>query len=272
MSDNLEPEPSDERGGGEGDAPPVDAAAFARARTLVQSATSITVLTGAGISTDSGIPDFRGPDGVWTLSPDAEMMSNIETYLAEEDVRRRAWRHRATSEMWTAVPNPGHDAVVALERQGRLRCVVTQNIDGLHHAAGTHPELIVEVHGSVRDGVCTDCDYQVPIEVVLERVRGGDDDPRCPTCGGILKSSTVLFGEQLPHGAMRQAFDALVNSDLLIAVGTTLTVFPVASLVPEAVRGGVPVVIVNGGPTDMDDIVDVVVRGSISEVLGQLVT
>ena len=244
---------------------------FQRARRLVVSAQSISLLTGAGISTDSGIPDFRGPQGVWTVSPDAEMMSNIDTYLTNEEVRKKAWQHRVSSDLWEAVPNPGHDAVVALERQGRLRCVVTQNIDGLHHAAGTDPDLIVEVHGSVRDAVCTGCDYRVPIELALERVRNGDDDPRCPECGGILKSSTVLFGENLPEDAMPRALDALRGSDLLIAIGTTLSVYPVAALVPAANQLGVPVVIVNGGPTDMDELADVVVRGSISEVLSALV-
>lgn len=246
--------------------------AYDRARALVERATSITVLTGAGISTDSGIPDFRGPTGVWTVSPDAEMMSNISTYLSNDEVRKKAWKHRAESDLWEAVPNPGHDAVVELERQGRLSAVITQNIDGLHHAAGTSPHLIVEVHGSVRDAVCTECDYRVPIELALERVRSGEDDPRCPECDGILKSSTVLFGENLPEDAMPRALDALRNSDLLIAVGTTLSVFPVAGLVPAAARNGIPVIIVNGGPTDMDEVATVVVRGSISEVLVDLVS
>jgi len=255
------------------DDPPADfEESFARARALVERATAITVLTGAGISTDSGIPDFRGPSGIWTVSPDAEMMSNISTYLSDEAVRKAAWRHRVDSDLWDAVPNPGHDAVVALERQGRLRAVVTQNIDGLHHAAGTSPGLIVEVHGSVRDAVCTGCDYRVPIEVALERVRNGEEDPRCPECGGILKSSTVLFGENLPEDAMPRGLDALRSSDLLLAVGTTLSVYPVAGLVPAAARLGLPVVIVNGGPTEMDDVADVLVRGSISEVLVALVS
>lgn len=245
--------------------------AFARAAELVAGARAVTVLSGAGISTDSGIPDFRGPDGVWTVDPDAEMMSNIERYLADPDVRRRAWQHRARSQLWDASPNDGHFAVAALEQQGRLRAVVTQNIDGLHHAAGTSPDVLVEVHGSVRDVVCTSCEYRAPIAVALERVLAGEEDPPCPDCGGILKSSTVLFGEPLPAGAMHAAVTAVATSDLLIAVGTTLGVYPVNQLVPTARQYGVPVLIVNGSPTEMDELADVVVRGGISEVLTALV-
>ena len=245
--------------------------AFARALELVAGAGAVTVLSGAGISTDSGIPDFRGPDGVWTVDPDAEMMSNIERYLTDPEVRRRAWQHRASSQLWDASPNDGHDAVVALERQGRLRAVVTQNIDGLHQAAGSSPELVVEVHGSVRDVVCTACDYRAPIAVALDRVLAGEEDPPCPDCGGILKSSTVLFGEQLPADAMSRALAAVAVSDLLIAVGTTLGVYPVNQLVPTAAQHGVPVLILNGSPTEMDELAEVVVRGDISALLTALV-
>jgi NAD-dependent deacetylase len=231
----------------------------------------VTVLTGAGISTDSGIPDFRGPQGVWTRDPKALRTSNLRDYLEDEDVRRAAWRNRLASPTWAAVPNAGHLALVALERQGRLRAVLTQNIDGLHLLAGHSPELVVELHGTMRGVVCWSCGKQGPMGPTLERVSAGDPDPRCLTCGGILKSTTVSFGQPLDPMAIRKAGEAAADCDVLLAVGSTLAVNPAAGLVPRAASHGAVVVIVNAGPTAYDDIADVVVNGSISEVLPDLV-
>ena len=242
----------------------VDAAA-----ALVSAAGPLAVLTGAGISTDSGIPDFRGPQGVWTLNPEAERASNIDVYMVEPEVRKANWRVMAGG-LWDGVePNIGHRALAELDRRGGLDTLVTQNVDGLHLMAGTDPERIVEVHGTVRRSMCLGCGEQNDIEVVLERVRSGDEDPRCTrsACGGLLKRATVSFGQALFPGDMERADEAARRCDLLLAVGSTLGVYPVAAMVPMAVRHGAAVVVVNGSPTEMDHLADVVVRGSISEAL-----
>ncbi len=239
------------------------------AAELISTAGPLAVLTGAGISTDSGIPDFRGPQGVWTLNPEAERASNIDVYMAEPEVRKANWRVMAGG-LWDGVePNVGHHALVELDRRGGLDTLVTQNVDGLHLMAGTDPGRIVEVHGTVRRSMCLGCGEQNDIEVVLERVRSGDEDPRCtrPACGGLLKRATVSFGQALFPGDMERVDEVARRCDLLLAVGSTLSVYPVAAMVPVAVRHGAAVVVVNGSPTEMDHLADVVVRGSISDVL-----
>jgi len=249
---------------------PNSADAFDQAHELLANAASVAVLTGAGISTDSGIPDFRGEEGVWTKNPDAELYSTIDVYLSNPEVRAAAWNHRATSTMWDAEPNAGHLACVALERQGRLHTLVTQNIDGLHLLAGNSPDQVVEIHGSIRGAMCVACDWTGPIEEVIGRVLAGEADPPCVQCGGILKSTTVLFGQTLPPGAMEAAAKAAFDSDVLLAVGTTLGVTPVNNMVRFASSSGRPVIILNGGPTEMDSLATAVIRGSISEVLPAL--
>lgn len=241
-----------------------------RARGIVGASERIVVLTGAGISTDSGIPDFRGPDGVWTRNPEAEKYSTIHYYLADPELRRRAWQHRLANPAWAAEPNPGHRALVDLERTGRLHLLVTQNIDGLHQRAGSTPDLVVEMHGSIHRAHCVGCGWQGPMDPVLDRIRAGEADPPCDLCGGILKSTTVFFGENLDEANLDRAFGAVGTCDLLLAVGSTLSVYPVAALVPTAAGVGARIVIVNGGPTEQDDVADVVVRGPISQVLPQL--
>lgn len=242
-----------------------------RAANLLSSAERIVALTGAGISTDSGIPDFRGPDGVWTRDPDAEKYSTITYYLADPEIRRRAWQHRLANPAWTAQPNPGHQALVDLERSGRLDLLVTQNLDGLHVRAGNDPSTVVEVHGSIRSARCVSCDWRGSMTDVLERVRQGEADPPCEVCGGIVKSGTVFFGESLDPDDLQRSFDAASRCDLLICIGTSLQVYPVADMVPTALRAGARLVIVNAESTPFDDAADEVVRGSISEVLPEMV-
>ncbi len=246
-------------------------AEFARARSLLADARRVVVLTGAGISTDSGIPDFRGPDGVWTRDPEAERLSTIDVYMSERSVRERAWRRRMDHPAWAADPNAGHLAIRDLDLQGRLRLLVTQNIDGLHLAAGHDPDRVVQVHGSLPEVHCTRCDWSGPTIEVLDRVRSGEADPPCPACGGILKPRIVFFGESLVESDIARAFDAAGEGDVLLAVGTTLSVYPVARMVPIAAAADIPVVIVNGEATDMDFMATAVVRGGISEVLPLLV-
>jgi NAD-dependent deacetylase len=254
--------------------------ALVRAAALVAEARKVVVLTGAGISTDSGIPDFRGPQGVWTKDPSAERLATIEAYVSDPEVRRRAWRNRRESTTWSAQPNAGHRALVALENRGTLLLLVTQNVDGLHHAAGSDPARVVEIHGTMREVVCLVCDDRHPAEVALARVADGEDDPRCrarpsgpdgPECGGLLKSATISFGQSLVPGDLRRAEEAAADCDLLLAVGTSLGVYPAAGLVPLAASRGARVVIVNAEPTEMDGLADVVVRGPISSVLPALV-
>ena len=251
--------------------------ARAQARALLSRAHRVVVLSGAGISTDSGIPDFRGPQGVWTKNPAAEKQATLQAYLSDADLRKRSWQNRLTSPMWESSPNAGHRALVDLEHGGRLHTLVTQNIDGLHQAAGSDPALIVEIHGTARQVACMRCGDRQPAEPVHERVRSGEEDPSClkawdgEVCGGILKSAVISFGQSLVPEDLVRAETAAAECDLLLAVGTTLGVFPAAGLVPIAVRHGAVVVIVNGGPTDMDRLADVQVSGSISECLPALV-
>jgi NAD-dependent deacetylase len=249
---------------------PADAA-VAAAHALISAAERITVLSGAGISTDSGIPDFRGPQGVWTKNPEAEKQATLQNYMSDPEVRRRAWRSRLDHRAFSAEPNAGHAALVELQTQGRLRALVTQNIDGLHQAAGSDPDLVVEVHGTVHDVVCMACDDRAPMQVALDRVRAGDDDPECRICGGILKSATISFGQSLDTRTLLTAEAAARDCDLLLAVGTTLGVYPIAGIVPLAASHGARVVILNAEETAFDDLADVVVRARIGDVLPRMV-
>lgn len=241
------------------------------ASSWVDAATSIVALTGAGISTESGIPDFRGPQGVWTRDPKAERLSNIHHYMTDPEVRKLSWRGRLEHPAWHAQPNGGHRALVALERRGTLRALVTQNIDGLHQLAGHSPSKIVEVHGTMRDVMCMACGWRGPAGPVLERVRAGEADPPCAACGGILKSATISFGQPLVPAIIDAAMRAAEEADLLLAIGTSLQVYPVASLVPLAKSSGARVVIVNAEPTPFDQIADVVIRSPIGDALPQII-
>jgi NAD-dependent deacetylase len=241
--------------------------AIAVVRGWIREARRVVALTGAGISTDSGIPDFRGPQGLWTKNPEAEKMATLQHYLADPEVRKRAWRHRLESAAFAAEPNPGHRALVSLERRERLETLITQNVDGLHQKAGTDPARVVEIHGTIHEVVCLDCGERAPMERALVRVRAGEEDPACRSCGGILKSATISFGQNLVPEDLARAERAAERCDFLLAVGTTLAVYPVAGVVPTAKRSGARVVIVNGAPTEMDGIADAVLRGSISEIL-----
>lgn len=236
-------------------------------RGWIDDARRVVVLTGAGISTDSGIPDFRGPRGVWTRDPKAERLATLQHYLADPEVRRAAWRARLDHPAWTARPNAGHRALVALERRGTLHALVTQNVDGLHQAAGSSPALVVEVHGTIHRVACWSCGRRAPIAEALERVRAGEADPPCPACGGIQKTDTISFGQALVPEVIERALRAAGEADLLVAVGSTLQVQPVAGMVPAAVRAGARVAIVNDRPTAMDELAGLVVRAPIGEVL-----
>jgi NAD-dependent deacetylase len=243
-----------------------------RARSLVAGASRIVALTGAGISTDSGIADFRGPQGAWTKDPAAEKLATLSHYMGSAEIRKQAWQKRLETPVWTAKPNAGHQALVRLEKAGKLDTLVTQNIDGLHQLAGSSKERVVEIHGTVHDVICMSCGERGPMTAALERVRAGEVDPPCKSCGGILKSATISFGQSLVLEDLQRAERAALRCDLLLAIGTKLSVFPVAGLVPIAKRHGAQIVIVNAEPTDMDELADELVRGSIGEMLPRMTT
>lgn len=237
------------------------------ARNWIDAARRVVVLTGAGISTDSGIPDFRGPQGLWTKNPLAEKMSNIHYYLADREVRKLSWQNRMASPAWTAKPNAGHVALVELEKRRKLHALITQNIDELHQIAGNSPDKVIEVHGSMRRFMCWGCGMRGPMQLVLERVRAGEEDPPCRDCGGILKSDTISFGQQLVPEVIDRAMHVAGEGDVFLAVGSTLQVYPVAGAVDIARSAGAKIVIVNAQPTPYDDVAHAVLPGSISEVL-----
>ena len=241
-----------------------------RARKLIDDAQRIVVLTGAGISTDSGIPDFRGPQGVWTLNPKAERMSDIRYYVSDPEVRKLSWQSRLAHPAWTAQPNLGHRALVGLERREKLHALVTQNIDGLHQRAGNAPDLVVEVHGNLHKAICLSCGWRGPMQTVLDRVRKGEEDPPCELCNGILKSDTISFGQPLVPHVIERAMRAALDADCLLAVGTSLQVYPIAGAVPAAKSAGAQVIIVNAEPTPFDEAADIRLSVPIGEALPML--
>jgi NAD-dependent deacetylase len=247
-------------------------AIIAAVRGWIDAARRIVALTGAGISTDSGIPDFRGPQGLWTKNPEAEKMATIGYYMSDPEVRQRSWRMWLEMGIERLEPNAGHRALVSLEQRGLLDTLITQNVDGLHQKAGLSQSAIVEIHGTRCEVMCMQCGERAPIERALDRVRAGEADPPCRSCGGILKSATISFGQSLVPEDLRRAESAALRCDLLLAVGTTLGVYPAAGVVPIAKSAGARIVILNGEPTEMDDLADAVLRGSISEILPRLVT
>ena len=244
-----------------------DAGKIEQLRKWVDSARRIVALTGAGISTESGIPDFRGPQGLWTKNPQAEKLSNIHYYMSDPEVRRQSWQARLAHPAWTAQPNNGHRALAALERRGKLHALITQNIDELHQMAGNSGEKVIEVHGTVRKVICMACGMTEPMQHALDRVRAGEPDPPCRDCGGILKSATISFGQALVPGVIARAMQAAAEADLFLSVGTSLQVYPIAGAVEVAQASGAKIVIVNAEPTAFDEIADAVFREPIGTVL-----
>jgi NAD-dependent deacetylase len=237
----------------------------------LRDARQIVVLTGAGISTESGIPDFRGPDGLWTRDPQAERAMTIQHYVADPEHRKRVWRNRLEREAFSGEPNAGHRALAELEARAALHTLVTQNVDGLHLAAGTSPERIVEIHGNVHAVKCLRCGWRGPMDDTLERVRAGEDDPACLECGGMLKSATISFGESLVPEDLRRAERAAEGADVFIAAGTSLGVYPAAGLPEIAYHARARLVILNAQPTPFDDYADAVLHEQLGEVLPAIV-
>lgn len=243
-----------------------------RAVEILKDKRQILVFSGAGISTESGIPDFRGPNGLWTrVDPDD---FNISRYLSNRELRVRGWRMHANGERWGSgepSPNRGHQAVVDLWRNGQLAGVVTQNIDGLQQAAGLPDELIAELHGNVKESHCLDCGLTWPTDAILERVVAGEEDPHCSTCGGLIKTRVVMFGEGLDPTTVDLAYQLLAEADALIVVGSTVAVYPASDVVLAAAFKPVPVVIINMGETEADYLAATRLDGPIGELLPALV-
>ena len=237
----------------------------------LRSARQVVVLTGAGISTESGIPDFRGPDGVWTKDPRAEQRATIAHYVTHADARTRAWHERAHRPVWDAEPNAGHRGLAELEHHIELHTLVTQNVDGLHQRAGTSPAIVVEIHGTTHEAKCLACAWRGPMEETLARVRAGEADPPCLVCGGMLKSGTVSFGEQLVAADLDRARAAAAGADLFLAIGTSLAVYPVAALPELAVRNGARLVILNAEPTPFDAAAALVLSRQLGTLLPEVV-
>jgi NAD-dependent deacetylase len=235
----------------------------------IRGSERIAVLTGAGISTESGIPDFRGPNGVWTTRPETMKLVNLEDNVRDPQVRVAAWQERMHHPAWIAQPNEGHFALADLERRGTLLALMTQNIDGLHQAAGS--QKVLELHGTIWLAKCLSCGRRTRMQEQLERVAAGDPDPACTECGGIQKSATVAFGEQLDPLVLETAVVASSACDLFLAIGTSLSVQPAALLAAEAHRRGARLVIVNQGETPLDDRADAILRDPIGEVLPRIV-
>ena len=243
---------------------------LATVRAWIDDARRVVALTGAGLSTDSGIPDFRGPQGIWTTNPKAEKLSNIHHYMSDPDVRRLAWQSRLTHPAWQAEPNAGHYALVHLEGRGKLHAVVTQNIDGLHQRAGHDPDRVIELHGNAHGVECLGCgDWQARQEI-HDRVTAGEEEPVCARCGGILKPTTVSFGQSMPEEEMRLATELSMAADLFISIGSSLVVEPAASFPRIAKQSGARLVILNNQETPLDYLADIVIREQIGATMRAL--
>jgi NAD-dependent deacetylase len=230
----------------------------------------VALLSGAGISTDSGIPDYRGPNGLWRKDPEAEKLVTYDYYMGDPEIRRRSWQMRRKNRTLRAEPNAAHVAVAELERAGVPVRVITQNVDGLHQLAGMPARKVLELHGSARGFVCTTCHARGPMADALARVEAGEDDPACLECGGILKSATVMFGERLDPVVLGEAVTITKACQVFIAVGSSLQVQPAAGLAGVAADHGARLIIVNAEPTPYDDLADEVVREPIGTALPEL--
>ncbi len=239
-------------------------------RGWLERSRRVVVLTGAGISTDSGVPDFRGPQGVWTKDPAAQRLFTLQNYLADPELRVTSWQNRRAHSAWTAEPNSGHRALVDLERSGRLVALLTQNIDGLHQKAGSSPDRVLELHGTLWEAECLSCRERRPMAETLDRVDAGEPDPSCRTCGGILKSAAISFGQALDPTVLRRAYEVAASCDVFLAVGSSLTVQPAAGTCGAAIDAGAKLVIINAQPTPYDELADAVLNQPIAEVLPYL--
>lgn len=244
---------------------------MAKAAALLAQARRVVVLTGAGISTESGIPDFRSPGGLWTRYDPRKL--TFDLFCSREETRRDYWKLATETYpvLRDAEPNAAHYAIAALQAEGRLLKLVTQNIDGLHQKSGSSAADIIEIHGTSLGAACIGCHLELDREQLHQRLVSGQVDvPYCEACGNPVKPKTVSFGQAMPEQELNLAFEAAASCDLFLVVGSSLTVYPVASLPEVAVRSGAPLVIVNNDETSQDHIADVLLRGSAGESMSLL--
>lgn len=239
-----------------------------QAATWMREAEKVVLFTGAGVSTESGIPDFRGPQGIWK-KVDASIFE-FKNYLRDPEVRKRAWQMRRDAEMWNAAPNPSHTAIAELESLCNVTALITQNIDRLHNAAGSDPEKILEIHGNILEVGCLDCRTRWPTVEILDRVEAGDEDPRCIECGGIMKTATISFGQSLDPDVLAACEKVSREADFFLVAGSSLVVTPAAHMPVIALQNSARLMIVNLEPTPLDDLADIVVSGPTGEVLPAL--
>lgn len=239
------------------------------AAELMQQARRIVALTGAGISTESGIPDFRSPGSIWQQQPPV----SYQDFINNPEARHKYWqtRRNLSAQVASARPNAAHLALAELERKHILQGIITQNFDGLHHDAGNRAERIIELHGTSRLAACTLCGARSSIQELQQRVDAGETDPSCPDCGGFLKAATILFGQRVPEAELTRAKELAVSCDLFLVVGSSLKVTPAATLPRMALNNNVPVIIINLQPTPLDDYADVVIHEKAGTVLPPLV-
>ncbi len=235
---------------------------------FLENSRKIVVLTGAGASTESGIPDFRGPDGIWRRYPPG----TYKDFISKPEARRRYWELRRAlgGLVAQAKPNATHYALAELERLGKLSGIITQNFDGLHQDAGVSPERVIELHGTARMAACTLCGARSPMSALQQRVDAGEEDPQCEHCGGYLKAATILFGQPVPRAELDQAIILAKTCDLFLVIGSSLRVSPASRLPMLAVEQGAPLLILNREPTPLDPRADMVVRANAGETMAQI--
>ena len=239
-----------------------------RLRSLIENARRAVVFTGAGISTESGIPDFRSPGGMWSRRRPVD----FRDFVASESARREAWSQRVESHrtMAHAEPNHGHRAVASLVHRGIVSAVITQNIDGLHQISGVPEGRVIELHGNSTYAKCIECDAPYPLEPILQAYARDGALPMCERCGGHVKTATISFGQAMPEAAMRRAEAATAECDLFLAIGSSLVVYPAAGFPIHAKRLGATLVILNRDPTELDDLADLVLNREIGATLGAI--
>jgi NAD-dependent deacetylase len=242
---------------------------IAKLNALVDAAETVLPFTGAGISTESGIPDFRSPGGLWTKYRPIP----FDQFTASAAMRDESWRRRFAmdAQFSTALPGRGHLALASLYRQGKVRAVITQNIDNLHQASGIAPDHVVELHGNTTYATCLDCARRYELPWIRERFEAGGSAPDCPHCGGFIKTATISFGQAMPEAAMRRAEQLAVGCNLFVAIGSSLVVWPAAGFPLLAKRNGARLVIINREPTDFDEVADLVINGDIGTVLAPFI-
>ncbi len=236
---------------------------------FLESSSQIVVLTGAGASTESGIPDFRGPDGIWRRYPP----STYQDFISKPEARKRYWELRRAlgGQVTGAKPNPTHYALAELERMGKLSGIITQNFDGLHQDAGNSPERVIELHGTARMAACTLCGARSPMSALQQRIEAGEEDPRCERCGGYLKAATILFGQPVPRAELDRSIALAKTCDLFLVIGSSLRVSPASRLPLLAVERGTPLLIINHEATPLDQHADIVLRANAGEALARVI-